>query len=79
MIYNTITHNGNIMIWSTTFNKFVDVIEGVDIPGRRILLKMDNTNKLIECPASWVELINDCDECNECDECNKDLSNLTIS
>jgi hypothetical protein len=64
LIYNTISYNGSIMFWSTTFNKFVDVIEGVDIPGRRILLKMDNTNKLIECPESWVELINESNESN---------------
>lgn len=43
--------------WSTTFEKYVYDIEGEDIPGPRVLLKLliGGTTKLVEMPALWIE------------------------
>ena len=41
--------------WSDHFQQYVDDVDGVDVPGRRALVRfMDGT--LVDLPASWVEL-----------------------
>lgn len=48
------------MVWSILFNQNVDVIEGTDLPGNRLIV--DIKGLLIECLQSWVRLIDDEDD-----------------
>ena len=50
------TSNTNIKIWSETFEQYVDSIDGIDIPGERILIKTED-NRLIDITTAWIKRI----------------------
>ena len=43
------------LVWSEHFNLNVNVIEGKDIEGERVLIKFDD-DFLLEVPVSWVQI-----------------------
>ena len=45
----------NPLVWSEQFDCNVNAIEGIDIPGERVLIKFDD-DFLIEVPVSWVKI-----------------------
>ena len=54
---STITlETSNIKIWSETFEQYVDSIDGIDIPGKRILLKTED-GRLIDITLTWVKRV----------------------
>ena len=52
-LYNIIDNK----VWSTTFKKYVDGIDGYDIYDKRVLIKLES-GKLIDVPLSWTNKIN---------------------
>ena len=50
------SNTSNIKIWSETFEQYVDSIDGIDIPGKRILLKTED-GRLIDITLAWVKRV----------------------
>ena len=50
------SNTSNIKIWSETFEQYVDSIDGIDIPGERILIETED-KKLIDITLAWIKKI----------------------
>ena len=50
------TSNIKDKIWSETFEQYVDSIDGIDIPGKRILIEIED-GKLIDITLAWIKKV----------------------